>query len=311
MSAGQNAALAESKRGASASSDEGVQPGHPARGVTTIVDADRGEVEFLMPDGVTPRKKFALVGFAGSTRAMAPFHDPEWAICGMNQLNRFIPRADFWYEVHKEWNTAVVPGTDHEGWLRDCGLPILMAERVPGLPTSIRIPIEPLIHSFIDYYTSTVAYMLAYTTWHIDRQVAKTLRETPFAEGSSALDVLELTRSLYSEYCIGIFGIDLIVGEEYEWQRPCAEFYLGQALARNITVMIPPQSALLKQRYRYGYQMEPDDLIKLSDYEKRKVELEKIQRNHTDQATALEGAIQELRYMTELYKLRERGGSVG
>lgn len=306
MAAGQNAALKEA-----ATTEGGVSRSHPATGVSRIVDADAGHVEFLMPDGETPRKKFALVGFASSTREMAPFHDPEWVVMGMNQLNRHIPRADAWIEIHKEWNTAVVPGTDHTGWLRDCGIPVLMAQRIPELPTSVTFPINRLIDKFADYFTSTVAYMVAYFVDHIDREVESRMKDSPSNGLATAWDVAELQKSMYSEYTIGIFGIDLIVGEEYTWQRPCAEYHLGQALARNITVMVPPQSALLTQRYRYGFAMEPDDIIKDSDFEKRKAYLIGEHQKYHQASLEVAGALKEMDYWSELRTLRERGGKVG
>ena len=70
-----------------------------------------------------------------------------------------------------------MPGTDHAAWLRDCGIPVLMTDRVPGLPTAVRFPIERLIEKFsIDYFTSTVAYMVAFTLDYIDQQVEVRLR---------------------------------------------------------------------------------------------------------------------------------------
>lgn len=314
MAAGQNAALKEEATG-------GVDPKHPAAGVTRIIDARAGQVEFLMADGTTPRKKIALCGFASSSRDMAPWDDPTWAVVGMNQLNRHIPRADAWFEIHKEWNTALVPGTDHAGWLRDCGIPVFMTDDAveSQIPTWVRFPIEPLIAKFNDYYTSTVAHMVAWATDYIDRRVEATLRSiTPNFDDSSlretspvtALDVLKLARSLYAEWEIGVYGVDLVVGEEYDWQRPCAEYFLGQALARDITVRIPKPSALLKQRYRYGYEMEPNDLIKDSDLEARRVLLVNTLQKQDEQHWMLIGGLEELKYWKDLRLLRERGAQI-
>jgi len=316
--AGENAAVKEVAPGKAG--DSLFQPNHPCKGVNLVDDADAGTLQLLMPDGVTPRKAFACVGFASSTRNMAPYNDPLWAIAGMNQLARreedgritgLIPRADLWFEIHREWNTALVPGTDHRGWLTECGLPVLMTDRVPGLPTSVRFPIDPLIAHVTDYFTSTVAYMVSFFTWHIDRLVEARLKGLPTNGLASPFDVLELVKSIYAEYSIGIFGIDLIVGEEYTWQKPCAEFWIGRALAKGITVIIPPQSALCKQRYRYGYQMEPQDLVKDSDIEKRLAYLEAEHQKHSQAAVQLSGAITEMQYMKEFRTLRERGGTIG
>ena len=271
-----------------------------------------------MPGGSEPRRKFALIGFSDSTRDMAPLNDPEWAVVGMNQLQRHLRHfdlddageiqrdtegkpltvlrhADLWFEIHKVWNTAVAPGTDHAAWLRDCEIPCYMTDVVEGLPSSIAFPVDRMIEKFdIDYFTSTVAYMVAWAIDHIDGLVEERLREINTGD-ASALDMLKLTRSIYNEYTIGVFGIDLIVGEEYAHQRPAAEFYLGQAMARNIEVMLHDRSALLSQRYRYGYEMEPDDLVLDSDLEARRVR--HVNEHDKSNAVAIElfGRIEELK----------------
>lgn len=305
--AGENAAVAQA-----AQATQGVDPQHPAAGVTRILDARDGRIDFLMADGVTPRKKIALCGFASTTRDMAPFTDPTWAIVGMNQLNRHIPRADAWFEIHKEWNTALVPGTDHFGWLRDCGIPVFMTDDAmqPALPWWTRYPIERLIAKFNDYYTSTVAYMIAWAIDYVDARVEAQLRETPGNGLASAWDVAELKRSLYREWTIGIFGIDLVVGEEYTWQRPCAEYFLGQALARDITVNVPKPSALLKQRYRYGYEMAPTDLVNDVDLEKRRVLLVNELVKHETICHQIQGGLEEVKYWAEVYALKARGAAI-
>lgn len=291
---------------------EGIDPKHPCTGVTHIVDARNGHIRLFMPDGITPRKKIAICGFASSSRDAAPWQDPDWAILGMNQLNRHVPRADIWYEIHKEWNEAVVPGTDHEGWLKSCGIPVFMTDdRAEALfPTWVRYPIEALLRKFPDYWTSTVAYMLGWAIDYIDREVEAVLQQNISLEGLTALDVHKLTRALYADWTIGIWGVDLVVGEEYGWQKPCAEYYIGEALGRNITVRIPPQSALLHQRYRYGYQMEPTDSIKDSEIEARRVALANKHTERIAELHQLEGAVNELRYMQEARVLRERGTTI-
>lgn len=324
--AGENAALKEAAaapQGVSVAMDKT----HPALGVNRILDAEQGRVEFLMPDGVTPRKKIALVGFAASSRDMAPLDDPEWVVVGMNQLYRHLKsrkyknhlneaqdrHPDAWFEIHEAYMEAVVPGTDHEGWLRECGIPVFMTRTLPNLPTSVRFPIDRLISKFHDYFTSTVAHMVAWAVDYIDEKVEADLKKFAAKADSAATawDAIRLAHELYGQWSIGVYGIDLVVGEEYTWQRPCAEFYLGQALARNIRVHIPKPSALLKQRYRYGYEMEPSDLLRDSDFERRRVQLVNQHQAVSDQMQRLIGAQEELKYLRELRDLRERGAEVG
>jgi hypothetical protein len=143
-----------------------------------------------------------------------------------------------------------------------------------------------------------------------DKRVEAGMKAAPGNGLASAWDVVQLQRSLYQEWHVGIFGIDLIVGEEYDWQKACAEFWLGQLLARDVNVLIPPTSALLKQRYRYGYQMAPTDLINDTDLSKRIASLTAEHQKHSEIVVQLVGALKELDTMKELYRLRERGGNI-
>src|SRR5262245_54350241 len=96
---------------------------HPAACKVTIRDAQAGLVDFaprLRGKRPTRRTKFAIVGFSGSTRDQAPYGDPEWVIAGLNQLYRFMPRADLWFEIHNRrmFEGDIVRDTDYVGWLQ-------------------------------------------------------------------------------------------------------------------------------------------------------------------------------------------------
>ena len=177
------------------------------------------------------RKKFALVGFSESSRHLAPFDDDEWCIVAMNQLYRHIPRADVWMEMHKYPDYLTidpVPGTDYAAWLSKCPIPVYMCDKRDDVPNSVRYPIEEMVSIFGDYFYSTVSYAIALA-----------IREG-FEE-------------------IGLWGIDLAHDSEYEYQKPSAEYLLGVAIGRGITVHLPSQSALLKGTYRYGYSEMPSN----------------------------------------------------
>lgn len=237
---------------------DGVNPDHPCKNTDIkILDAEAGLLSGT-------REKLALVGYASSTRDLAPFTDPTYDILGLNQLYRFIPRADLWTDIHDYYDEENVEGTDHEGWLRECGIPVLMNKTRPNIPTSFRYPIERVIEEGCDYFTSTVAFLIA---WGI-------------VQG-------------YKE--IALYGIDLIVGTEYEFQRQCAEFWLGVAHGRGITVRIPPQSALLKHSHRYGYEREPNvGLLTFSELEARQKALTSDRDQHLDKMKAIDGALHEV-----------------
>lgn len=251
---------------------------HPCAGQVKILDHEKGVVESFCPDG-TKRTKMAIVGFAASSKDLAPFNDPTWEIVGLNQLYRHIPRADRWLEIHHNFLDHVVEGTDHQKWLAESPIPIYMVDRIPGIPNSVRFPIERAMKGHLDYFTSTVAFMVALAI------------EEGFKE-------------------IGLWGIDLIVGDEYFYQKPCAEFWLGVAHGKGITVTLPHTTALCKQSHRYGYQLEPASLIAISELAKRKAGLMDERHKRMIELANIDGALQDCQMWGDLADLRMKGGTV-
>jgi hypothetical protein len=286
---------------------DGVDPRHSARGLIEIIDPDRGIVRETDPDG-QPRKKIAICGFATSSRPLCPFFDASWSIWGMNQLYRHVPRMDRTFDIHVNWNEEVVEGTDYVADLNQTEMPVYMTERVPGIEKSVVFPIERMIAKFgLDYFTSSIAIMLSLAIDEIDQMVEAKLAET--VSNESALDTITLARSIYSEYMIGIYGVDLIVGEEYTEQKPCTEMWIGMALARGIKVFIPPQSALCKQQYRYGYEREPAQYpISRSELGKKNAALLAEKNNLIAKMAAIEGALELNEHYTGIADIRLRGG---
>lgn len=289
----------------------GVSRDHPAeRGYTLeIIDREQAIVK-AHPE---PRKKIAVCGFAASSRMLAPFDDPEWEIWGLNQLYRHIPRETRHFDIHANWREDNVEGTDHPRWLAECGMPVYMTQTEPSIPTSVRYPIERAIAQVAgcDYFTSTVAFMLGLAVLEIDAQVEREFNSHPAPEGATIADVRAQVARAYAEREIGIYGIDLIVGTEFDWQKACVEYILGLANARGITVRIPPQSALLKQRWRYGYQTEPQNqLIRITELGRRGTALQTERGNLIARLQTIDGALQELGYWSQIADLRSKGGHV-
>ena len=293
----------------------GVDLTHPAEAGYRLDVLDPLDARVRPAGDAPPRRKIAIVGFAASTRAAAPFDDPAYEIWGLNQLYRHVPRATRWFDIHANWREDNVDGTDHPGWLEKCGIPVYMTQREPSIPTSVRYPIERVIERVVgcDYETSTVAFMVALAILEIDGQVEAELAgydasamDDPM---TSPLKIMAMVRDAYAQREIAIFGIDLIVGTEYEHQKPCVEYMLGLAHARGIVVRIPPQSALLKQRWRYGYETEPrQSPIKLAEITKRAEALGKERNNLLARLQTIDGAIQENGYWGQVADLRLKGG---
>lgn len=305
----------------------GVDPNHPARGRTHIIDREQAIIEETAPDG-SARTKVAICGFAASSRMLAPFDDPSWSIWSLNQLYRHIPRADRQFDIHANFDKDNVEGTDHPGWLAQCGIPVYMTKTHPEIPTSVAFPLDRVIArvTSIDYFTSTVAFMVALAVCeadeHVDAAIEALVHEAEDArdrnDAGEAIRVIEDPRKFlawradrYAEYWISLYGIDLVVGTEYDWQKSCVEFMLGLAQARNITIRLPAECALLKQRWRYGYEAEPTgQLVKLSELERRMAAHNADRQKLLQQLVAIDGAIAEASYWGQVADLRSKGGTV-
>lgn len=173
--------------------------------------------------------------------------DTTWELWGMNGFWRAakpdygldIPedRFSLWFDMHtpeyiEAYGKAAGVGDQQQQWLaREHPFPVFMLEENPTWPSVHAFPLERVIGILgRDYFTSTVAYCLAYA-----------LAQSDVAE-------------------IGLWGVDLVHSTEYADQRPCAEYWIGRAESSGLKVTIHERSALLRQLQRYGYE-PPDHLL--------------------------------------------------
>lgn len=250
---------------------------HPAAAHGVILDADGALIDWQ------GRKKVAIVGFASSSRDLAPFHDPEYVILALNQLYRHIPRADGWFDIHHDFNAKekVVEGTDYDTWLRTVPIPVFLTQRQDWIPTSVTYPLPQILAKWnSDYFRSSISYMIAYAIW----------------AGFTT---------------IGLWGVDLVAGSEYEHQKANAEFWLGMANALGIEIVLPEATALCKQPYRYGYEAEPaTGFVKLSMMEERLKKYAQRRLELVAELQTLDGAMQEADYLRQFIELRARGADI-
>jgi hypothetical protein len=173
------------------------------------------------------RKKVAFVGFASNTLHMVPWEDPEFEIWGMNQgAMNFKRRADRWFEMHLPEATPDIRDPKYLEWLKALTIPVYMIDLYDYAPTAVRYPIEDAIkYAGRDYFMSTVAFMAAIAGME------------DFEE-------------------VHLYGINLAIGDEYFYEKPNAEWWLGKLEAKGVKIVIPRASSLLKQTKRYGYEID-------------------------------------------------------
>jgi len=251
-----------------------------------------------------PTRKVAILGF-GRTVKDCPWQDPSWELWGMNGFWRAAEpdfgitapeeRYALWFDLHtieytREYGRRAGFGERQELWLQGKHpFPILMLDESEAFPCVKRFPIElVLARTQRDYMTSTVAHMLAYA-----------LAQEDIAE-------------------IGLWGIDLVHDTEYSDQRPCAEYWIGRLESAGIKVSIHSDSALLKQRHRYGYEEQHPLIDELRVYftaqhegltksiAKAQADMEALRGQlHTD-----DGAAQIVREALTRLDVWQRGGKV-
>lgn len=199
----------------------------------------------MMHDKPLTVRKVAIVGFGSDDRSLVPWDDPTIEIWGLNMAHGWMPRWDRLFEMHArteiEAETDVrVRGADHLGALKaETTRPIYMLHTHADIPCSVKFPIEAFTEYFgrnieklatQPYATSTFAYMLG-------------------------LAIMRLAPSPYptEDAEIHIYGVPLVNGDEYAFQRECASFYAGFAAGRGIRIVFTPYAAWLEADGLYGY----------------------------------------------------------
>lgn len=180
-------------------------------------------------------KKVAIVGFAPSTRHLAPYNDPNWEIWTLNEFQSILPAGGAnnitrWFEIHQR-DTVLNSCRDasYMEKLKASTIPIMMCEKYDDIPMSEAYPLDDVIESLeTDYFTNSISYMVAYAC-HIHKKGDK-IEE------------------------IAIYGVDMAQDEEYAKERPSVEYFVGYARAMGIPVYIPPESDICKVPYYYGFQ---------------------------------------------------------
>lgn len=220
----------------------------------------------LGPEGFTG---IAIVGSAPSSLMLAPYKDDKWAIwCVSPAVYPQAPRSDVWFELHRFFpafpgggaapNTRPWFSPEFTAFLNQYKGPVFMSAEMPHIPNSVRYPFEQAISRYGPYhFCSSVSWMLAMA---IDTILEKREKcELKPREGS-----------------IGMWGIDMSASEEYAYQRPSCQHFLGMAMGLGINVVLPPESDLMRPPLMYGIGEQSQRHIKLT---MRLAELEQLERN--------------------------------
>ncbi len=251
-------------------------------------------------------RKVALIGFAESY-ADAPFHDASVEVWGLNELHRYLPRWNRWFELHRRENFEIRGDRQqeqHVAWLRQQvpvgqfgHRPVYMREIFEDIPAAVRYPLEAMTAKFFGrtgegaYFTSTIGFMLAMA----------------IAEGRD--DQFRPIDEDSAFGWIGLYGIDLASNVEYADQRPNAEYFIGLARGLGITIEIAKRSALLKSDHVYGFENrdEMDGVNGVTFLQKRLAEIEEQRNKVICTLNTLDGMRDEVDYHLKRFEHHRRG----
>jgi len=214
-------------------------------------------------------RKIAICGTAESL-PMAPYEDKEFEIWSISCALTYpaFKRWDRLYEMHDReyWSLPDVK----DRLLNKAKCEIWMQEAYPEIPGSKKYPLDEISKGFHRNFTNSIAYMIAHAVYEKVGHIA-------------------------------LFGVHMAADEEYGYQLPCCEFWLGIAEANGISVHVQGPSAVLQCRYLYGYDKEwkmKRDLANRKDalnqgLKQLEQQLEQVKQNYYQQ----QGAIKDVEFL--------------
>lgn len=263
-----------------------------------------------------PRKtdKLAIVGFAETTRHLAPYDDPEYEIWSLNEGYNYewIKRFDRWFQIHPRWDYTRDNNTNHRNhwnWLQNkSGICVRCSgegkwegaskEIVPcpecggsGTyhPPAYRADLPIYMQEHWDDVPNSIAFPLD----EAKALLPPTLHQKDYFTSSVAF---MLTLGVMMGYKrIELYGFEMGTMTEYHYQRSNFEFLVGW-FSKDTEIIVPKESTLLRGEL-YGFKNMKTGMRQ--NLEMRKMILEsqeKAQQRkvdvHTGKVQALQKVVQ-------------------
>lgn|SRR3990167_384 len=219
----------------------------------------------------TEAEQICLLGSAPSSLRLAPYGNPNWAMCGCSPgVYGVAPRVESWVELHRYEPGQPWFSPEYCQFLHNFPGPVWMAEKRPEVPNSVELPLVDLIQKYSPYFfTSSLAYMMAMAI------------ECGFKR-------------------IGLFGVDMAAASEYKDQRLGCQYFAIIAKAHGIEVGVPPESDLFRPSPLYGVSEVSHARIKMlarrRELEARVNNALAAQQQAKDETLYLRGALEDLEW---------------
>lgn len=250
---------------------------------------------------LTKPRTVALVGFAKSSRNLAPYDQRNLEIWGCNEAytGQFMKtskgefRADRWFQIHKreDWSRRNNPNDPHHPeWLsRDHNFPIYMQEEFEEVPDAEAIPLAELDEMFFS------------NLWAIHPETGKYVPWLEAYEHGNYTSTFAwmMAMAIYEGFDrIQVYGFAMGTKSEYLHQAPGATFWIGQALGRGIDIQIIGASPILQgDLYGFGF----GSILQVGVFDERIAELEPYVEQARTAAAFVGGKSNELAAIRRLF----------
>ncbi len=253
----------------------------------TVVEQKKSKVEEgFNPFKIAIKKKVIILGTAPSCKD-APFGNPDFDVWGVAHccFLKEVSRLDAIFEIH----TKDIWEKDNAPFHRFPNAVLFLQEKDAKFANSQAYPLKEIRDIYkvnkgfeyeADYLSSSLPYMVAMAI------------ENGYEE-------------------IHVYGIHLLMDEEYFYQRPCLEYYLGIARGKGIKVYVHPAADILKFNYLYGWQDMTDQTRKIRDrINEFNTRMANLQTQLNQGTAQLQAQINQLQGAKEdaMYFLRTFGG---
>jgi hypothetical protein len=213
------------------------------------------------------KDKVAIVGFAPTTRELAPFDDPEYEIWIVNEEYAlpWCKRYDRVFQMHQKWDFGRSNNTNHPNhplWLRNQAGQCIMCkgegkfvpinakepvncEQCNGTGTYIpnrRLDLPIYMQEAFPDIPGAVAFPLDEATKMIGRRYFR-----------SSFSYMMTMAMLMGYKRIEVYGFEMGTETEYHYQKANGEYLIGVAVGMGFDVYVPDKCTLLKGNV-YGYE---------------------------------------------------------
>jgi len=183
-------------------------------------------------------RKIAILGTAQTSVFDAPYKDPSWKIWDMSANFQYGQRMDMFFEMHDpDVLKASAPAeylAKYFPFLKNLGKGLMVGHPSKEYwPDATIYPLADILDAYGDYFTCSCAYEIALAIY---------LHEKDLKEGGAGVET------------IGLWGVDMAAsGEEYSYQKPCLEYWIGLARGKGLKVIIACQSPVCRTNALYAF----------------------------------------------------------